>query len=144
MCMILDRANHRVLVQQRAKSWKGISFPGGHVEDGESIVGATVREIREETGLEVANLEFCGLVDWYNEQTKERYFVFNYRTEQWSGELLSETDEGRVFWVDVDTLSSLPLASGFAERLPMFLEGRCLEAFAVWSEAKRNSPLTFL
>ncbi|MGE5654555.1 MAG: 8-oxo-dGTP diphosphatase [Bacillota bacterium] len=144
MCMVMDRTTNRVLVQDRAKSWRGISFPGGHVEDGESIVGATIREIKEETGLEVSDLEFCGLVNWYNDRTKERYLVFNYRTECWSGELLTATEEGKVFWTDIGTLPSLPLASGFAERLPMFLEGGVLEGFAVWNASKRTSRLTLL
>ena len=36
MCMIYK--DNKVLVQERVKSWKGISFPGGHVEDGESVI----------------------------------------------------------------------------------------------------------
>lgn len=35
MCMIHDPDSNRVVVQQRCKSWKGISFPGSHVEPGE-------------------------------------------------------------------------------------------------------------
>lgn len=33
MCMVLDRSKNKVLVQDRIKNWKGINFPGGHVED---------------------------------------------------------------------------------------------------------------
>ncbi|MBO5410173.1 MAG: NUDIX domain-containing protein, partial [Clostridia bacterium] len=38
MVMIEDKATGKVLVQERVKSWKGLSFPGGHVEPGESFV----------------------------------------------------------------------------------------------------------
>nr|WP_237690896.1 NUDIX domain-containing protein [Paenibacillus caui] len=44
--MIYDKTSGKVLVQDRIKSWKGISFPGGHIEDGESIVDSTIREIK--------------------------------------------------------------------------------------------------
>ena len=53
MVMIQDNQTDKVLVQNRVKSWRGLSFPGGHVEDNESIVDSAVREVREETGLEV-------------------------------------------------------------------------------------------
>ncbi len=38
MVMIQDRITGKVLVQERTKSWKGLSFPGGHVNEGESLV----------------------------------------------------------------------------------------------------------
>ena len=50
MCMIEDKATGRVLVQHRlpkpTNPWCGLTFPGGHVEAGESITTSTVREIR--------------------------------------------------------------------------------------------------
>ncbi|WP_107840436.1 8-oxo-dGTP diphosphatase [Metasolibacillus meyeri] len=113
MCMVYDQENNKVLVQNRIKSWKGITFPGGHIEDGESLVESTIREVKEETGLTVANLEPCGVINWYNEEKDERYFVFNYRTCDFSGELLKETDEGDVFWVHKDNLRQLDFAEGF-------------------------------
>ena len=134
MCMVYDKATNRVLVQDRIKSWKGISFPGGHIEDGESIVESTIREIKEETGLIISNLEPCGIIYWYNTETGEKYFVFNYRTEVFSGELLEKTDEGKVFWVDKDDLLKLNLADGLEERLPMFLDKKYSEGFGVWNE----------
>ena len=40
------------LPQDRTKKdWQGYTLPGGHIEPGESIVDAVVREMREETGL---------------------------------------------------------------------------------------------
>ncbi|MDD4494287.1 MAG: NUDIX domain-containing protein [Eubacteriales bacterium] len=48
MVMIQDKHTGKVLVQNRVKSWKGLSFPGGHVENGESFYDCAVREVKEE------------------------------------------------------------------------------------------------
>ncbi|MFW6287942.1 MAG: 8-oxo-dGTP diphosphatase [bacterium] len=140
MCMVYE--NNKVLVQERVQSWKGISFPGGHVEDGESIVESTIREIKEETGLVISNLVPCGTIYWYNDETGDRYFVFNYKTNSFDGSLIEETDEGEVFWVDIDRLCDLNLAKGFKERLPMFLENRYIEGFGTWNK-KGDSKMIF-
>lgn len=134
MCMIYDKANNKVLVQDRIKYWKGISFPGGHIEDGESIVESTIREVKEETGLTISNLEPCGIVYWCNNETGDKYFVFNFRTEVFSGDLLEKTDEGSVYWVDKDELPKLNFSNGLKERLPMFLEKKYAEGFKSWNE----------
>lgn len=134
MCMIVNPDTNQVLVQERVKSWKGFSFPGGHIEAGESIMDSTIREIHEETGFTVANLELCGIVNWVHDVTGDRYFVFCYRTDEFQGEMLEQTDEGRLFWVDKEQLASLPLAEGFADRLPMFFDKQFSEGFGVWNE----------
>lgn len=134
MCMIYDKKNNKILVQDRIKSWKGVSFPGGHIEDGESIVESTIREVKEETGLNISNLEPCGIIYWYNDETGAKYFIFNFRTEVFTGDLLEKTDEGNVFWVDKDDLLKLNLADGFKERLPMFLDKKYSEGFRTWNE----------
>lgn len=134
MCMIYDKENNKVLVQDRIKSWKGISFPGGHVEDGESLIESTIREVKEETGLTISNLEPCGIIYWYNDETGEKFFVFNYRTDVFNGELLDETNEGSIFWVNKDDLPKLNLSEGMRERLPMFLDKKHTEGFGIWNE----------
>ena len=50
------------LLQDRVKEdWKGYTLPGGHIEIGESIVDAVVREMKEETGLTILNPKLCGV-----------------------------------------------------------------------------------
>ena len=134
MVMVEDKKTGKVLVQERIKSWKGISFPGGHVEPGESFVDSAIREIKEETGLDIRNLQSCGVIHWAHNRNFNRYIVFLYKTSDFSGELLPVTDEGRVFWIEPDKLKDMNLSSNFANYLPMFLNGNRNEAFGSWNE----------
>ena len=66
MCMIQN--GDKVLVQDRVSpDWPGITFPGGHVERGESFVDAVIREVKEETGLTISKPQLCGIKDWYDD-----------------------------------------------------------------------------
>jgi 8-oxo-dGTP diphosphatase len=118
MCMIV--CGERILVQDRKDpNWPGITFPGGHVEPGESFVESTIREVREETGLTVSNLRLCGVKQWTQRGGEYRYIVFFYKTETFSGELKA-SDEGEVFWIGKDELEQYTLADGFAGMYEVF------------------------
>jgi 8-oxo-dGTP diphosphatase len=134
MVMIQDGQTGKVLVQDRVKSWKGLSFPGGHIEDGESIVDSAIREVKEETGLDVRNLKSCGIIHWLNSKTFDRYLVFLFKTRDYSGELVAECDEGRNSWITLDELRDTPSENQTPRYLPMFLEGIYSEAFGYWSD----------
>lgn len=134
MVMIQDKTTGKVLVENRIKSWKGLSFPGGHVEKGESFVDSAIREVKEETGLTVSHLQSCGVIHWSNRETDDRYIVFLYKTDRFSGELLSGTDKGNVFWVLPRDIPGYPSSNDFEKYLPMFLEGRYNEAFGSWDD----------
>lgn len=136
MVMVEDKKTGRVLVQERQKSWTGLSFPGGHVEPGESFVESAVREIKEETGLDIRNLRTCGVIHWVHKTRKDRYIVFLYRTDDFSGKLVDATDEGRVFWIEPDELKKQKLSSNFANYLTMFLSDEYSEAYGSWCEGE--------
>ncbi len=53
MCMIYDGAGRVVVQDKVGKNWGGITFPGGHVEKDESFVDSVIREVKEETGLDI-------------------------------------------------------------------------------------------
>ena len=120
MCMICDGT--RVLVQDRQKSWRGVTFPGGHVEKGESFVDSVVREVKEETGLEISNVRLCGIKQYIppaGAKDYDRYIVLLYRTNTFAGQLQS-SDEGRVFWIEREELKNHQLPHGFEWMVDVF------------------------
>ena len=130
MCMITDGS--RVLVQHRNDpGWPGITFPGGHVEKGESFTDAVIREVKEETCLRIWQPRLCGIKDWINEDGS-RYVVLLYRTEHFEGTLVS-SEEGEVRWVEMADLNTQPLAEGMERMLQVFLREDISEEF-FWTE----------
>jgi len=152
MCMIEDKATGRVLVQHRlpkaTNPWCGLTFPGGHVEVGESITASTVREIREETGLAVSNLRMCGVVEWETigkrtdgspaEVTDDsKYIVFMFRTSTFTGELNSSA-EGSMEWMTLDEMLKGGLAPHMEEYIRVLLEEDVPQAYGISGSGRLN------
>lgn len=60
MYVIYDN-NHNVLFQEWLDPvWRGVAFPGGHVEKLEDFFDAVIREVFEETGLKISSPQLYG------------------------------------------------------------------------------------
>ena len=120
MCMVCDGQN--ILVQDTVNStYTGVTFPGGHIEDGEPLSDAMIREVQEETGLKIRNPVMCGVYDWLYEDGT-RYFVFIYKATEFSGELLA-SEEGNVRWIKKNSFLREKLAHGM-DKVFEIIEGR--------------------
>lgn len=118
LCMVYDHKGNILVQDRKDPDWPGLCFPGGHVEPGESFVESVIREVWEETGLTIENPKLCGTKQF---QTKkgERYVVFFYKTDRFSGELRS-SNEGEVFWIPIDTLHRYTLCDDFESMIKVF------------------------
>ena len=117
LCMVYD--DNKILLQNRVKEdWRGITFPGGHIEKEESFVQGIKREIFEETGLTIYNPQICG-VKQFQTENDERYIVLLFKTNQFDGELVS-SEEGEMLWIDRESLQSYPIVDDFMELLKVF------------------------
>ena len=127
MCMIYDDDGNVLVQDRRASDWGGITFPGGHVEKGESFTDAVIREVYEETGLTIETPQICGIKQW-PEDDGSRYIVLFYKTSHFAGELKS-SEEGEVYWTKLSRLKELPLARGMELMLRVFLEDEVSEYY---------------
>ena len=127
MCMIYDGQGN-ILVQDRLDpDWPGVTFPGGHVEPGESFTRAVIREVWEETGLTIEAPVLCGLKQ-FPEDDGTRYIVMLYKTDKFSGELCS-SDEGKVFWIKRSELDQYQLPVNFDQMIRVFEDDRIGEQY---------------
>lgn len=132
MCMVYDESGN-VLVQDRVDSqWPGITFPGGHVEPGESFVASVIREVKEETGLDIKKPTLCGIKQWYTE-AQERYIVLFFKTNQFSG-TLHASGEGEVFWLPKEKLPECKLANDMDEMFEIFESDDLTEFYYYYNE----------
>ena len=132
MCMICD-GDKVVVIDRQKKDWPGITFPGGHVETGESFTDSVIREVKEETGLNIHCPTLCGIKDWYSEG--ERYVVFMYKATDFDGELIS-SGEGKVWWEKIDNLPNLKLSIDMLDMIRVFIEESLSEFFYYKQDGK--------
>ena len=125
LCLIHDK--DRILMQDRiSEDWKGYTLPGGHVEIGESIVDAVIREMKEETGLTIRNPKLCGVKQfpiYDGDYSKGRYVVFLFETDEYSGELVS-SEEGVMHWVSNSDLDKVNMVDDLPELLEVMMDGK--------------------
>ena len=120
MCMVYK--GDQILVQNRVKkTWPGLTFPGGHVEKDEDHIESIIREVKEETGLTLLEVEQVGFIEWFDEKTQVRDLCLLYRSSSFVGEL-SSSSEGEVFFINKEDLHKYPFSTDFDKVLEICMK----------------------
>lgn len=97
------------------------SLPGGRVLPGEALHEAVVREVAEETGLEVMVERFLGWVERIDPATPPayHYVILDFAAQPADPDVAPEphTDADRAQWFTIDDLDGLDLVDGLFEFL---------------------------
>ena len=109
LCYIENRSRYLMLHRTKKQNdynhdkWIGI---GGKFEEGESPEDCVLREVREETGLELEKLEYRGIVTFVSDNNfTELMHVF--WSDCFRGNLI-DCDEGELEWVEKSRMNDLP------------------------------------
>ena len=86
--------------------WVG---PGGKLEPGESPYDCAKRELYEETGLEVNDLYFRGLITEISPRPDWQWLMFLHVATEFSGTLVEDKREGRLSWCSLSEVMQLPI-----------------------------------
>jgi len=115
----LTRDNQVLLIRGALdkRLWAGLyNGIGGHVEAGEDVYSACLRELEEETGIKVSDIHLCGIIT-IDSSKEVGVCIFVFRGECQHGDPRPST-EGSVEWVALREIHHLPLVPDLYELLP--------------------------
>jgi nucleoside triphosphatase len=109
--LIFDREGRLFLM--KSHKWKGKwVIPGGHVDLGERIEDAVRREIKEETNLDVHDLEFVCFQEFIHGEgfwRKKHFIFFDFACKTDSTDVVLNEEAQDYTWVPLDELERLPI-----------------------------------
>lgn len=110
---IVKQDGQVLMLQKPSRGWW--VAPGGKMESRESVKEAVTREFREETGLQLQYPEIKGIftiIIKEKEEIIDEWMMFTFLATETTGEMLTNSPEGKLQWQQLDDVKSLPMAPG--------------------------------
>jgi 8-oxo-dGTP diphosphatase len=114
LCYIEKDGKYLMLHRTKKKNdmrkdlWVGL---GGKFEAGESPEDCVIREVYEESGLEIVNPKLRGVMTFPSDFNNEDWYVFLFTATEFTGEI-KPCKEGELVWVEKNNLENIPMHEG--------------------------------
>ena len=133
---VVEREGRFLLVEEETRDGPRINQPAGHLEFGETLPAAAVRETLEETGWHVRVTALVGVYRWEAPDTGATFLRFAFAADAQRHDATRTLDVGilRVLWLSYDDLR----AQIAAHRSPLVL--RCVDDY----RAGKRWPVAFV
>jgi nucleoside triphosphatase len=117
----------KLFLMQSYKWWDRWVIPGGHIELGERIEEALRREVEEETGLEIYDIEFLLFQEFIYDDVfwKRRHFIFFDYVCKTDMDEVRLNSEGQAYrWVTIEEAFEMPIDAYTRRMLARYVEIR--------------------
>ncbi|QKE75743.1 NUDIX hydrolase [Arthrobacter citreus] len=108
--VVLNEEGKILLISGPRRGWE---FPGGVIEIGETISDGIIREVKEETGIDIELIKFCGIYHNLNSSVCATCWL----GKSIGGELQTSSESLDVGFFSIEEAMSLITWSNFKERI---------------------------
>jgi len=132
--IIFDRARQRVLFTRRSDNGRWC-LPGGGMDPGESAEETCIREVLEETGLDVQVTRLVGVYTSpdvmveYADGNRIQPVAFSFEAEVVGGELRLSDETTEYGYISVDELDTIDLMEHHKQRVEDAIQNRAAAFF---------------
>lgn len=113
--IVLNDNNELLLIKGPRRGWE---MPGGQVEEGESLKEAAIRETKEESGIDVEVLKFCGIFQNVNRSICNTLFL----AKPVGGEFTTSSESLDVGFFPAEQALEMVKNGNFRERIEYCLD----------------------
>jgi len=139
VCFIVDKKNNRVLLLKRNREPMQSMYTGvgGKTLPKESPFDSCIREAKEETGLDVSEVNLRGVVKTILDGSGSSWILSVYTAGGFSGKMI-ECDEGELEWVDINSINSYKLIGFIRKIMPYILNKNVIFDGVIIHDIKGN------
>lgn len=137
VCFVKNKEKNEILFLKRNKEPMAGMYTGvgGKTEANEDVSDSCVREVKEETGLDVLDLRLEGIIKTVLKKDNSSWILFIYTTENFSGEIIN-CNEGDLEWLSYEEAEGKKLIGFIREMLPAVFDRNKFIEGTIWHDEK--------